>query len=151
MTDAPEETGKIQKGSRWPRGKSGNPNGRPRGSRSHVLAALDQIGEENAEAIVQKAVEQAKNGDQRAIELILSRVWPARKGRPVVLDLPQISAPGDLVAALAAVAQGVASGMLTPDEGHAVAAILETQRKAVETLNLEARIAALERSREAPR
>jgi hypothetical protein len=80
MTNAPEETGKKQNGARWPRGRSGNPNGRPRGSRSHVLAALDQIGAENAEAILQKAVEQAKNGDQRSMELILSRVWPAQKG-----------------------------------------------------------------------
>jgi hypothetical protein len=116
-----------------------------------VLLALDQIGAENAGAILESAVAAAKGGDMRAAELILSRAWPARKGRPVVLDLPQISAPGDLVTALAAVAQAVAGGTLTPDEGHAFAAILETQCRAVEMLDLEARIAAPEQDREAPR
>ena len=106
--------------------------------------ALDQIGAEGAEAILRTAVEQAKGGDQRAAELILSRVWPARKGRPVMMELPQIEAPGDLVRALAAVAEAVASGSITPDEGQAVAAILESQRRAVETADLAARIEALE-------
>jgi hypothetical protein len=149
MADA-ENSAVKQRGRPFEPGRSGNPRGKPKGSRNQVLAALDQIGAENAEAILQKAVEQAKNGDQRAMELILSRVWPAQKGRPVTVDLPQIRAPGDLVTALAAVAQAVADGALTPDEGHAVAAILETQRKAVETLELEARISALEQNRGSP-
>jgi hypothetical protein len=80
----------------------------------------------------------------RAAELILSRVWPAQKGRPVTVDLPPISAPSDLVAALAAVAQAVGGGTITPDEGQAVAAILEMQRRAVDTAELAARLEALE-------
>ena len=136
--------GKPPMKNKFQKGKSGNPSGRPKGTRNSVLQALDQIGAENAEAILQKAVEQAKNGDQRAMELILSRVWPAQKGRPVTVDLPPINAPGDLVAALAAVAQEVGRGSITPDEGQAVAAILEMQRRAVDTAELAARLEALE-------
>jgi len=35
-------------------------------------------------------------GDMRAVELILSRAWPARKGRPVSLALPPILTGADL-------------------------------------------------------
>ena len=49
-----------------------------------------------------------------------------------------------VAAALGAVAGAVAGGDLSPEEEQAVAAVLETQRRAIETAELEARIAALE-------
>jgi hypothetical protein len=48
------------------------------------------------------------------------------------------------VPALAAVAGAVGRGELTPEEGRAVAGLLEAQRRAVETAELERRVAALE-------
>jgi hypothetical protein len=41
----------------------------------------------------------------------------------------------------------VGAGDITPDEGHAMASILEAKRKAIETIELESRIAALEKER----
>jgi hypothetical protein len=41
------------------------------------------------------------------------------------------------------------SGNLTPDEANAVAAVIDTKRKAIETQNLESRIAVLEHAAEA--
>ena len=93
----------------------------------------------------------AKGGDMRAADILLRRLWPERKGRPVQMDLPAIMAPSDIVAALGAVADAVAAGELSPEEGAAVAGILDAQRRAVETVEILARIAALEQSREAPR
>ncbi|MHB0706535.1 DUF5681 domain-containing protein, partial [Roseomonas mucosa] len=53
MTDAPdqpESTGEKQdRRGRFSRGTSGNPAGRPRGSRHRALTALDAIGQEAAE------------------------------------------------------------------------------------------------------
>ncbi len=91
-------------------------------------------------------VNAAKSGDMRAAEILLRRLWPERRGRPVLLDLPAISDSGDIVAALSAITGAVAGGELTPDEGAAVASIIETQRRAVETLELERRLAVLERT-----
>ena len=76
--------------------------------------------------------------------MILSRVWPARKGRPISLDIPPINGSADLAAAVAAVIAAVAAGDVTPDEGQAVAALLEAHRRAIETTDLDKRIAALE-------
>ena len=54
----------------------------------------------------------------------------------------------DTVAALGAVVAAVASGELSGEEAVAVASVLEAHRKAVETLELEQRIAALEAGRD---
>ena len=62
-------------------------------------------------------------------------------------DLPAIEKPADLVAALGAVASAVACGAITPDEGQAVAAVLETKRRAIETVDILARLDALEHER----
>ena len=138
-------------GHRWQPGKSGNPSGRAKGSRHAALRALDAIGAEAGTDIMAAVVTAAKGGDMRAADILLRRLWPERKGRPVQMDLPAIMAPSDIVAALGAVAGAVAAGELSPEEGAAVAGILEAQRRAVETVEMEARIAALEQSREAPR
>ena len=141
----PDPAGPQQTPGRFRKGQSGNPKGRAAGSRNRVLVALDAIGAEGAEAVLRKTVEAAQSGDMRAAELLLSRVWPARKGRPVALPgLPAIETPADLARALGSVAEAVASGAITPDEGQAVAAVLEAQRRAVETAELAERIARLE-------
>jgi hypothetical protein len=89
-------------------------------------------------------VDRAKAGDVSAATLILSRVWPARKGRPVELVFPPLHRAADLVAALAAVAEAMARGELSPDEAHLVADVLEVQRRSIETADLEQRLVVLE-------
>ena len=76
--------------------------------------------------------------------MVLARIWPARKGRPIALTLPPIKTAGDVVTALGAVADAVAAGDITPDEGSAVANVLETKRRSIETADLERRIEVLE-------
>ena len=139
-----ETTKPKQRGSGWPKGVSGNPAGRPRGARHTALLALDAIGEAAAADVLRRVVEDAKGGDLRAAEILLRRLWPERKGRPIPLDLPALEAPADLVRATAAIVEAVAGGDVTPEEGAAVAAIVETHRRVVETEELERRLAALE-------
>jgi hypothetical protein len=143
-----EPTGPKQRGRPFERGQSGNPSGRAKGSRNRVLVALDKIGADAAAEVLKATVTTAKGGDLGAASLILSRVWPARKGRPVVLDLPAMTCAADLPAVLGAVAQAVAGGELTPEEGQALAGVLECQRRAIETADLAERLAALEAKQE---
>jgi Family of unknown function (DUF5681) len=147
----PENTGPKQARGRWKPGASGNPAGKPPGARHAALVALDAIGAEAGTEIMAAVVTAAKGGDMRAADILLRRLWPERKGRPVQMHLPAIMTAGDIVAALGAVADAVAAAELSPEEGAAVAGIFESQRKAIETVELEQRIAALEQSREAPR
>jgi hypothetical protein len=78
----------------------------------------------------------------------LDRVVPVRKGRPVQLDLPTIESATDVLAALSLTVAAMAEGEITPDEAAVVAGVLETKRKAIETVELEARLTHLEQQTE---
>ena len=107
------------------------------------------IADDAGEDILNKMVETAKTGDLRAADLVLQRIWPVRKGRPLSLSLPLpvIKTAADVVTALGTVADLVGAGEVTPDEGAALAAIFESKRRAIETVDLEARLSALEQER----
>ena len=135
--------GRRARGGRFAPGNPGGP-GRPKGARHAALAALDAIGMEAAEDVLRAVAGAARGGDLRAAELLLRRLWPERKGRPIEVALPEVASAADLVPALAAVASAMGRGELTPDEARAMCAVLESQRRAIETAELEARVAALE-------
>ena len=126
------------------KGQSGNPAGRPKGVRHKAVEALDVLGREAGREIVQAVINSAKGGDARSAELVLKRIWPEQKGRHVVVDLPAVTDAAGVLEALAKITEATASGTITPDEGQALAGLLEAQRRAIETQELEARIAALE-------
>ena len=102
--------------------------------------------DEEGEKILRKVMEAATAGDARSSEIILSRIWPVRKGgRPISVALPAIDTAADIVKALGVIAGAVGEGEITAEEGAALASVLETKRRAVETAELEQRIAALEK------
>lgn len=81
----------------------------------------------------------------RALDILGRHVSP--KDRPVRLALPPIETPADILKALAAITAKAAAGEITPSEGQALAAMLETQRRAIESEELRQRIVALEEQR----
>jgi hypothetical protein len=97
-----------------------------------------------AEALTRKAVEMALAGDATALRLCLDRILPPRKGRPAAIALPEVVRARDVPMALAVVIAAMGSGELTPDEATAVSAVIEVQRRAIETAELDARLRALE-------
>jgi len=109
-----------------------------------VTLAVEALLEGQAEALTQKAITAALNGDMTALRLCLERIAPVRKGRTVKLDLPKLATSGDVLDAINSVVSAVAQGDLTPDEAGSVAALIEIQRRAVETVDLESRLSALE-------
>src|SRR5580704_3295017 len=94
-----EETTSERKPGLFEPGGPGGP-GRPAGSRNKATLALDKIADDAGEDILNKMVEAAKGGDMRAADLVLSRIWPVRKGRPISLELPKIDTTADLVVGL---------------------------------------------------
>lgn len=138
------ECGDQPKDTRFKPGQSGNPKGRRAGTRSKALLALDALAEGEANEIARAMIEKAKEGDTTAGRMLLERIWPVRKGRGISFDLPEVQKAGDLPAAFAAVNRQVADGDLSPDEGALIGGLLEGHRKAIESNELAARIAALE-------
>jgi hypothetical protein len=129
--------------AKFEKGNPGRP-GRPVGSRNTVNRLLDGLVNNDAETIVRKMIEAASDGDRVAARLVLNRVWSAPRGRPVQLALPPIRQPADLVAAHAAVVAAIAAQEITPQDGAALSAVLETHRRAFELVGQEKRVEALE-------
>ena len=116
---AAENTGQKQQiGRPFEPGQSGNPAGRPKGSRNKATLAVEALLDGEAEAITRKAIELAKQGDLVAIRLCLDRIAPPRKDRPIPFALPALDRVGDASASLAAIVAAVASGELTPGEAR---------------------------------
>ncbi len=128
----------------------GNP-GRPRGARHKTTILAEKLMAEDAESVVKAVIDAARTGDMAAARIILDRLVPVRKGRPVEIELPPVKTAADVLAAMAAVLDHVAGGEISPEEGATVAGILEMKRRTLELVDLEARIAALETAKEVKR
>lgn len=144
MSDAADNTARRQRGRPWPKGTSGNPKGPGTGSRNRASLLLDRMAEGEAEAVLRSVLAAAKAGDMAAAKVLLDRVWPARKGRPMRFALPALESLADVPRATAAIAAAVAAGELTTDEAAGLAGVLAAHVRAAEVADLEARIAALE-------
>ena len=126
-------------------GQSGNPAGKKKGTRNKTTLAVEALIEGEAETLGRKTIELALAGDTTALRMCLDRVCPLRKGAPVTIDLPaHLTTAQDVAEAISLVVQAVANGEISPDEGGVVSGILETRRKAIETVDLENRLTALE-------
>ena len=140
----PAKTGR-QQATQFKPGHSGNPNGRPAGSRHRTTLAIDALLDGEAEKITRKAVEMALRGDGVAMRLCLDRLAPARKDRPVPFTLPTLETAADAKEAAAAIVRAVADGNLTPSEAAELSKILDNFLRVVEATEFEARLEALER------
>jgi len=132
--------------SLWKPGQSGNPAGKPPGTRNRATQMVLALMEGGAEEITLVIIDAARKGDIAAARLVLERLAPPARERPISLDLPDTSTVAGVSEAQQAILQAVGTGELLPGEGTALAGILEARRKALETVELEQRIAALEQS-----
>jgi hypothetical protein len=68
--------------------------------------------EGEAEAVTRAVVDKAKSGELAAAKIILDRILPPRRDRPVVFTVPKIEKAADALTASAAIVEAVASGEL---------------------------------------
>lgn len=121
----------------------GNP-GRPKGARNAATVAAESLLDGEAEKLTRKAIELAFGGDVTALRLCMERILPPRKSRPISINLPTVENPTDVLTALSAVTTAVSNGELTPDEGQAIASLLEQSRRAQELVDIDDRLKKLE-------
>jgi hypothetical protein len=131
-------------GRRFKSGQSGNPAGKPRGTRHRATMLAEQLLDGEAEAIVRKVIEKAKHGDPIALRLCLDRIVPPRRDRPVRFTIPELNSADDASKAMAAITAAVARGELTPTEAAELSSVITAYVKAIEATEIERRLQALE-------
>jgi hypothetical protein len=140
----PENAGRKQGNTRFKPGQSGNPAGKRPGTRHKVTMAAQELLDGESQALTRKAIDLALEGDMTALRLCLERIIPPTRERSVKMTLPNTSTAEGINLAAEAILRAVSTGNLVPAEGVVLSNIIEKRRIALETLDLEKRISALE-------
>ncbi len=128
----------------WKKGVSGNPSGRPPGSRNKATEVMEQLLEGESERLIRKAIELALKGNPIALRLCVERLLPVCKERRIQLDLKEVPNPTDLPLDYSDVIVAVAEGRITPGEGSSLAGILTAHICNIEPADLARRVQELE-------
>jgi len=123
--------------SKFEKGKSGNPSGRPKSDTANLKPLLAKHGKD----VLQKVVDTALGGDLTACKLILDRLYPTIKAQAATIN---INAKGTLAEQGQEVIASTLSGDIPPDVSQMLLAGLANQAKLIETTELIERIEALE-------
>lgn len=130
-------------------GTSGNPNGRPKGSgsRQHVFQALV---EPHREALFNKAIQLALEGNESMLRLFLDRMLPAKPSdEPIQLDMPDTSDFNDTktISELGlASLRAVIAGKISPDEAKKISELAGVHYKMFDLIELMEEMQALKAS-----
>ena len=113
-----------QSNGRFAKGHPGGP-GRPRNPISSASQDLDRLGVEVARELMGLIVEKARQGNLKAAEMVLQRVWPLRRNRPIELEIPVDDAQlPNLLAEHAHLAAAMMNGDITPQDAQVATRVL---------------------------
>ena len=115
-------------------GQSGNPAGRPPGSRNKKTIALEESFLERADEVLNHFIDRAKDGEKTAMRLCMERISAPRRERPVAIELPVIESPTDARKAIAVVTAELAEGSLTITEATRLIALIDRTLRLVERI-----------------
>jgi len=141
-------------------GQSGNPAGRPPGSRNKKTLALEAAFDDRAEEILDDVIGRAKEGEKTAMRLCMERILAPKRERAITIDLPVIETAGDARRALAVVTAELGEGGITIGEATKLIALIDRvvrliervaklEQKEREAAEVEALVRKMRASREA--
>ncbi|MGC9965691.1 MAG: DUF5681 domain-containing protein [Syntrophobacteraceae bacterium] len=140
---SPESSLNLQ-GGRFQKGQSGNPKGKPKGARNRTTLIAQTLLDGQAEALVEKVVQLALDGDLTCLRICLERLVPPKRDAPIDIDLPDISAVADIPKLFSSLTAKLREGGITPSEARVLIDLAEAIRRLFELTELEQRIGALE-------
>lgn len=144
MVDKTEEKQQRVYGRPFERGQSGNLNGRPKGTRNKTVILLENMIDGEAEEICRTVINLAKSGDLQAAKILLDRILPAKKDRPVSISLPKVTDTKSAKEALSTIFEAMSEGEITPLEGEAFIKVIEMHNRTIEMLDFEERLKSIE-------
>jgi len=139
----PENAGAMQD-ARFKPGQSGNPAGKPKGTRNKATQAMMVLLEGETEALTRRAIALALEGDTTALKLCLDRIAPAPKSAAQCIN---VAMPSDsLTDAARAFVQAAANGEIPPDVAAQLVSAVASVAKVEEMESIRERLEALEKA-----
>ena len=124
-------------------GQSGNPMGRPQGSRNRATRLRESLWDDLPE-LIEKTRQLAKEGDMVAMRLLLERTLPAVKGSTATVELPELELAITTTEKADAVVAAIGRGDIAPEIGSTLLTALGTLSKIREVDDLTRRLEVLE-------
>jgi hypothetical protein len=135
----------MTNGGQFPKGRSGNPGGRPA-----ITSEVRELSQKSAPKAFARIVKLMNDKNPRialaAANTVLDRACgkPSPEERTTSFAIKHVKTATDVVEAISDLLKATANGEVTITEAKELTSIVEAQRKAIETTDLEARIIKLE-------
>ncbi|MBA4943136.1 DUF5681 domain-containing protein [Pseudomonas aeruginosa] len=126
----------------WAPGQSGNPRGRPAGSRNRKNVIADEFAKEGS-AVARVVMDAALAGDMQAANLVLQRLSPPLRARAEKVTF-ELTPDAALTTQAQQIMTAVAEGSIDPETGQLLINCITAFAGLKQVDELEARLIALE-------
>lgn len=131
--------------SKFQPGKSGNPKGRPKGSKNKNKRLMDALAKDLPK-LVAATKKKALQGDTAALRLLLERLIPAKKSESSTIVIKNFDSGKSLTKKANVIMGAIADGIVPPDVGSSLIAAIGNTAKIMEIDELMKRVEALEQN-----
>lgn len=130
-------------GAQW----SGNKNGRPKGS-GHRQQLFNSLVEPHCEKLFETAINLALAGNEAMLRLFLERMLPSRPVDDEISITQEIDGKRtkSLLELGNSILKAVAQAEITPDQGSSLMAVIDSQRRNIETCEIDLRLKEVQRT-----
>lgn len=108
------------------KGKSGNPNGRPKGVMSKRVQ-LAKLLEPRAAELIDKMIELALGGDGNALRLCIERLIPKAQREATEVDLPSVNDERNIAKLNDSILQAVFNGQMSVGDAEKLMLLIKGQ------------------------
>ena len=113
--------------------------------RNHLVPRFGKMRVDRVDAEAIEAYASAKLSEGKSPKTINNHLTMLRKLLAVRLNMPDIKTGEDVLRAYSAMLKAMSDAHITPDEASTVSGVLDQNRRALETVEIEERIASLEK------
>jgi hypothetical protein len=118
------------------KGESGNPAGRPPGSRNTKTLLREAMLDAEGDDLTRQLIASAREGDRTALRLCIERVLPRGASRPIEFELPRVDSAAAARQAVADIVAAMGKGQLAPREGNEMLRVINLGAKIIATAEM---------------